>query len=343
MTDEETTIVEKFPRDRALEAILLEQVIREERERPRTASRLVGPSEVGGCRELLRSKWFEPAEDDAPEEHWPLAAHIGTVMGEELERIFGKRMNAITQERVTTYLAELGVSVSGASDVIFLDWNILTDLKSTAAMGSVLYEGPKLGYWIQVSLYVMGLVQMGALPEGSEARIVYYDRTGDYQEFVAFIVTWDQIQQFYQLAQERIKDVVTAQKAYVESGADPRMIQHLRDYTPSFCFSAKVECPRRFKCWGGSDWAPVEILTDTALLSAARRYIEGRTLENTGKRMKAEARSELEGVEGRFREGPMVSWPGSGRAINVVDAGPMEEESNGDDETTQAPDPNLVP
>ena len=323
--DDTTAIVgEKFPRDRDLEQILLAAVIREERERPRTASRLVGPSEVGGCRELLRARWFEPPEDDAPEEHWPLAAHIGTVMGEELERIFGKRLDALTQQRVTTYLETLGLEVSGASDVIFLDRKILTDLKSTAAMGSVLYEGPKFGYWIQVSLYVMGLVQAGILPAGSEARIVYFDRTGDYQEFVAFIVTWEQIVGYVKLAEQRIAEVVAAQKALDETG-DPRMIWSLRDYTPSFCFSAKVECPRRFKCWGGSEWAPVEILTDPNHLSAARRYIEGRNLENTGKRMKAEARGELEGVSGRYEEGPMISWVGNGRTINVVDAGPMEE------------------
>lgn len=319
-----TEVVEKFPRDRQLEEVLLAAVIQEERERPRTASRLVGPSEVGGCRELLRARWFEPPETDAPEEHWPLAAHIGTVMGEELERIFGKRLDALTQQRVTTYLESLGLQVSGASDAIFLQWNLLTDLKSTAAMGSVLYEGPKLGYWIQVSLYVMGLVQAKVLPVGSEARIVYYDRTGDYQGFVAFIVTWDQIVGYVKLAEERIKQVVDAQRAYEETG-DVRYVAELRDYTPSFCFSAKVECPRRFACWGGSDWAPVEILTDPNHLSAARRYIEGREMEAMGKRMKSEARGELENVSGRFREGPMVSWVGNGKTINVVDAGPMEE------------------
>lgn len=312
----------QFERDNAMEERLLTAVLAEERERPRSAQRLVGPSEVGGCRELLRSKFFEPIEDDAPEDHWPLAAHIGTVMGDELERIFGKRLDAVTQERVTVQLTELGVSVSGASDVIFVKDEILVDLKSTAAMGDVLYQGPKLAHLIQVSLYVMGLVQAGIFQPGATARLVYYDRTGNVQNFVAIVITWDSIQAHYRLAQDRLAEVLAAQRALDETG-DPTMIHHLRDFTPSFCFSAKVECPRRFKCWGGSDWAPVEILTDVETLRAARSYIEGRNLENMGKGMKAQARGELEGIEGRFREGPLISWPG-GR-INVVDAGPMVE------------------
>lgn len=314
----------QLERDGALEKRLLEAVIAEERDRPRTKQRHVGPSEVGGCRELLRSKFFEPAEDDAPEEHWPLAAHIGTVMGAELERIFGKRMDALTQQRISTTLHEIGLTVSGSSDVIFIDENVLIDLKSTAAMASVFYEGPKLAYYIQIALYVWGAVQLGILDEGAEGRIVYYDRTGNTQEFVAVVVGWEAIQNFVTIAQDRLQDVLDAQRFLEETG-NPAMVHALRDFTPSFCFSAKVECPRRFKCWGGSGWAPVEILTDPNHLSAARRYIEGRNLENAGKAMKAEAREELVGIEGRFTEGPMVSWP-AGR-ISVVDAGPLEEEN----------------
>lgn len=321
----------QWERDADLEATLLKAVIAHQNDRPRTKQRLVGPSEVGGCRELLRSKFFEPAEDDAPEEHWSLAAHIGTVMGDELERIFGERLDALTQQRVTVTLEQLGVQVSGATDLIWLDSqtnvvsNLVGDLKSTAAMGSVLYEGPKLGYLIQIALYVMGLVQTGVLPPGAEGRIIYYDRTGDVQEFVAIKVPWVAIENFYQLAQQRLREVVQAQRAFEETG-NTELIHALRDYTPSFCFSAKVECPRRFKCWGGSAWAPEELLRDPNHLSAAKRYIEGRKLETMGKNMKAEARGELVGVEGRFEDGPMVSWP-AGR-INVVDAGPLPVQQN---------------
>jgi hypothetical protein len=292
-------------RDTALEAKLLGAVVAEERERPRSLQRQVGPSEIGGCAELLRSKIFEPPEDDAPEEHWHVAAQIGTVMGNELEDIFGRRLDALTQQRITAKLEELGLSISGSADVIFLTDNTIIDLKSTAAMGTVFYEGLKLSYAIQIALYVMGAVQAGILEPGAEGRVVYYDRTGQFQEFVAIVVTWEAIQNFFAIAQQRIATVMRAQEVYEATG-DMHLIHDLREQTPSFCFSAKVECPRRFKCWGGSDWAPAEILTDPVHLAAARAYIEGRKLEQMGKAMKEQAKSELDGVNGTFEEGIMI-------------------------------------
>lgn len=308
-------------RDEALEQLLLEAVIAEERERPRTQQRTVGPSEVGGCRELLRAKIYESPEDDAPEEHWPVAAHIGTVMGDELERIFGKRLGAETQRRITAHLEGLGVSVTGSSDVIFIQDNLLIDLKSTATMASIMWEGPKLSYYIQVALYVWGAVQEGILQEGAEARIVYYERAGNHQGFVAVVVTWEAILNFVEIAQDRLRDVMVAQEQ-LEAG-DPTAAHELRDFTPAYCFSTKVECPRRFACWGGSDWAPVEVIKDTNLLSSARRYVEGRASKQAGEAMMAEARSELVGVEGRFEEGYMVGW--ANNKISVVETGPISK------------------
>jgi hypothetical protein len=304
-------------RDEELEAKLLGAVIAEERARPRSLQREVGPSEIGGCLELMRSKVFEPAEDDAPEEHWHVAAQIGTVMGDALEDIFGRRLDALTQQRITASLEELGISISGSADVIFIDDNTIIDLKSTAAMGSVFYEGPKLSYYIQIAIYVMGAVQAGILEPGAEGRIVYYDRTGQQQSFVAVVVSWEAIQNFFDLAQQRIRTVMHAQEVWEDTG-DTHLIHDLREYTPSYCFSAKVECPRRFKCWGGTDWAPVEILTDPNHLSAARRYIEGRRLAQIGAAMKDEAKGELEGINGTFEEGIMIGRDKRGY-ISVVE------------------------
>jgi hypothetical protein len=304
-------------RDEALELKLLEAVIAEERDRPRTQQRQIGPSEVGGCLELVRAKVFEPPEDDAPEEHWPIAANIGTVMGDFLEDVFGRRLNAVTQQQISAELAELGVTIAGHADVIFIEDNTIIDLKSTAAMGGVFYEGPKLAYYIQIALYVWGAVQAGILTEGAEGRIVYYDRTGDYQEFVAIVVTWDAILNFIDLGQQRIQQVMTAQETYEQSG-DMTLIHALREYSPSYCFSTKVECPRRFKCWGGSDWAPVTELTDPNHEAAAMRYIEGRRLAQMGEAMKKESKEELKDVEGIFQNGVMVGRDKRG-FISVVE------------------------
>jgi len=292
-------------RDKALEAKLLGAVIAEERERPRSVQREVGPSQIGGCLELTRAQIFEPAEDDAEEEHWHVAAQIGTVMGDALEDIFERRLDALTQQRITAKLTELGLSISGSADVIFIEDNTIVDLKSTAAIGSVFYEGPKLAHYIQISLYIWGAVQAGVLSEGASGRLAYYDRTGQFQQFVCVVVDWEAVQNFVDLAQQRLQTIMRAQEVWEETG-DTHLIHDLREYTPSYCFSAKVECPRRFKCWGGTDWAPVEILTDPNHLSAAKRYIEGRRLAQLGTAMKDEAKGELEGINGTFQEGIMI-------------------------------------
>jgi len=304
-------------RDEALEQKLLEAVIAEERDRPRTQQRQVGPSEIGGCLELVRAKIFEPPEEDAPEEHWPIAANIGTVMGEFLEGVFGRRLGAKTQLKIQTKLEELGLSVAGSADVIFIDDNTIIDLKSTASIGSVNYEGPKLSYYIQIALYVFGAVQAGILKEGAEGRIVYYDRTGEFQEFFAVVVSWEAILNFVDLAQQRLRTVMVAQERY-ENDGDTTLVHELREYSPSFCFSAKVECPRRFKCWGGTDWAPVTELTDPNHHSAAKRYIEGRRLAQIGEAMKKESKSELTDVEGVFPDGVMVGRDSRGY-LSVVE------------------------
>jgi hypothetical protein len=307
-------------RDKALEDALLAAVIADQNERPRTKQMLIGPSEIGGCRELVRAKIFEDRSTFLPDTHWHTAAHVGTVMGEDLERIFGERLGAATQQRVTIELERLGLSVSGAIDLIFIRNQVVCDLKGTGAFGSVQYEGGvKLDYYIQISLYVWGLVKAGILQPGAEGRIVYYDRVGGEQTFIAVVVTWEAILNYVDLAQRRLQEVLNAQ-AGIEAG-QLSMAHHLRDHVPSFCFSEKVQCPRRMHCWGGSDWAPLQVHDDADLQRATVEYIAGRKLENRGKAMKEQARGLLKGVEGHVVNGEemggLVGWK-SGR-ISVVE------------------------
>lgn len=303
-------------RDKELEQKLLDAVIKEQQSKPRTMQRTVGPSEIGGCRALLRSKIFDDGSTDAPSLHWAAAAHVGTVMGDDLERIFGERLDALTQQRITTHLEDLDVSITGSSDLIFLKDNLLADLKSKDELGGVMYEGPSLSNLVQISLYIWGAVQAGVLDEGAEGRLVYFDRSGHSQTFLAVVVTWEQVTGYVKVAQERLQDVLVAQDA-LEAG-DLSVNHSIRDYVPSWCFSPKVECPQRFVCWGGSDYAPVNRLTDPETLSAGRRYIEGREQEKLGKRMKESARDELVGVEGTHDAGIIIGWNSRG-AISVAE------------------------
>lgn len=346
-------------RDTVLEQRMLEAVIAERNAQPRNQQVQIGPSEIGGCRELLRAGLFEPETMSEPETHWATAAHVGSIMGDDLEQIFGKRMDAETQRRVTAHFNQLGVDISGAIDLLFVELGQVSDLKSTNDMGGVLYdlkknataietllsiwrEGllfqkkietadggyeltdkmistiSKLHYYVQLSIYVSGAIQEGILDDDAEARLVFYDRGGAYQEFVALVVTNEELRMFYEIGQMRLTQVVNAQEGYEKSGGQQVVIGHLRDMTPSYCFSPKVMCPRRQHCWGGSDWtADDRISTEHA--KTVERYIAGREMAKLGEGMKKAAREELKGIEGVLPDGRMVTWVRGGSQINVVE------------------------
>ena len=375
----------EFQRDHALEAAMLSAVLEDRASDSRKLQTLVGPSSVGFCRELLRGNLFEPDAELASESHWALAAHVGTVMGNRLEEIFGQRLDAVAQQRVTTLFTDLGIPISGALDLVFVNDDQISDLKSTADMGGVLSDlnadaakierlltiksrgllynnwepaigrdgieivdeqgEPvmreqtdellkwinKLSYYCQIAIYVVGAMQSGIIGPNGTGRLVFYDRSGDYQEFVAVVITPEMIDLFFAIAQHRIRQVIDAQKAM---DAGEFMLAHdLRDKSPSFCFSPKVMCPRRVLCWGGSNWAPSQIeIVDQEYVRATERYIEGHALEKLGKGMKEAARALLRGdgtedtrIQGTTPDGVMVSWVRGGTTINVVETTPRKE------------------
>lgn len=352
-------MVAEILRDTALEERMLAAVIADRNDQPRNKQLQVGPSSVGFCRELLRASLFEAETVSEPETNWATAAHVGTVVGADLERIFGQRLGALEQQRVTAVLTQLGISLSGAIDLMFMDENMISDLKSTTDVGGVLYdlgknaeliesllaiwkagmlfrneiETPdssyeltqvllskfsKLHYYVQVAIYVTGAMQSGILAPGAEGRLVFYDRAGNFQDFVALVITAEEIEMFFEIAQNRVIQVATAQEAYEATNGNPAVIAHLRDMTPAFCFSAKVMCPRRMHCWDGSDWTADNELHGAEVMASKDRYVEGRRLEALGKGMKQTAREELKGIQGKLPDGSMVTWTGGGRTINVV-------------------------
>ncbi|UVG34309.1 Cas4 family exonuclease [Microbacterium phage Grassboy] len=345
-------------RDVELEQRLLEAVIADRNAQPRSQQLQIGPSEVGGCRELLRAGLFEPPAEAEPETNWAAAAHVGQVMGADLERIFGERVNALLQQRYSTMFGMFGISISGGADLTFLDGDQISDLKSIDDMGSTLYdlkrdasaietllsiyrEGllfaknietadggyelttviidkiAKLSNYIQIAIYVMGAMQAGVISEHGTGRLVFYDRSGNYQGFVAAVIPTEWVWMFYTIGQMRIGQVVQAQSAYEATGGNPAVIATLRDKAPSFCFSPKVMCPRRMHCWAGSEWTADNQITDPEQVAAMNRYDTARDLAKVADGMKRAAKSALDGVSGVAPDGKMLTWTRSG-AINLV-------------------------
>uniref|UniRef100_A0AAU8EII6 Exonuclease n=1 Tax=Microbacterium phage Judebell TaxID=3230835 RepID=A0AAU8EII6_9CAUD len=345
-------------RDVELEQRLLEAVIADRNAQPRSQQLQIGPSEVGGCRELLRAGLFEPPAEAEPETNWAAAAHVGQVMGADLERIFGERVNALLQQRYSTLFGMFGISISGGADLTFLDGDQISDLKSIDDMGSTLYdlnrdaqaietllsiyrEGllfaknietadggyeltgvvldkvAKLSNYIQIAIYVMGAMQAGIISENGTGRLVFYDRSGNYQGFVAAVIPTEWVWMFYTIGQMRIGQVVQAQSAYEATGGNPAVIATLRDKAPSFCFSPKVMCPRRMHCWAGSEWTADNQITDPEQVAAMNRYDTARDLAKIADGMKRAAKTALDGVSGVAPDGKMLTWTRSG-AINLV-------------------------
>ncbi|QIQ63632.1 hypothetical protein SEA_NIKE_51 [Microbacterium phage Nike] len=345
-------------RDVELEQRLLEAVIADRNAQPRSQQLQIGPSEVGGCRELLRAGLFEPPAEAEPETNWAAAAHVGQVMGADLERIFGERVNALLQQRYSTLFGMFGISISGGADLTFLDGDQISDLKSIDDMGSTLYdlnrdaqaietllsiyrEGllfaknietadggyeltaviidkiAKLSNYIQIAIYVMGAMQAGIISEHGTGRLVFYDRSGNYQGFVAAVIPTEWVWMFYTIGQMRIGQVVQAQTAYDATGGNPAVIATLRDKAPSFCFSPKVMCPRRMHCWAGSEWTADNQITDPEQVAAMNRYDTARDLAKVADGMKRAAKTALDGVSGVAPDGKMLTWTRSG-AINLV-------------------------
>lgn len=296
--------------DKEFAAEVLSWVIEDQNNKPRSLQRGIGPSELGGCRERLRATWQGDPEE--PDPNWHVAAHVGTVMGDDLERIF-KAKGALTQVSVTTVLPETGLEVSGHADVVWPDLNRLGDLKSKDGLAGVRYEGVSLEYGIQLGVYALGLVQQGVLKEGADAVLLYYDRAGNDLEFAAAVISWEALMRFVAIAEMRLQQVVEAQSALDLGDLAP--LHDLRDKPPSFCFSPKVMCPFRTACWSGSEYDPSTVIDDEEIMASAARYKAGRDMEKQGATMKREARGELSGITGTLKDGTRVGWGPKGISV----------------------------
>src|SRR5688572_23315014 len=143
-------------------------LVSHEGRRPRSVQLSLGPSELGGCREYIRNVMVgAPVQGNT---EWPTAAVVGTLLGDHLETVASEELGALTQVPVTTKLPN-GLVVSGTADMVFPERNALADAKSKVGLSGVRKEGPSLENLVQVSIYTLGLVQMGVLSEGATASL----------------------------------------------------------------------------------------------------------------------------------------------------------------------------
>lgn len=282
---------------------LLSALVAHENERPRSKQLALGPSELGGCREYIRNVMVgAPA---AGNDEWPVAAVVGTLMGDHVEGVAQEYLGALTQVPVTTTLPN-GLVVSGTADIVIVEDNRLADMKTKVGLSGVRKEGPSLENLCQVSVYTLGLVQMGVLREGAAASLLYVDRSGVEQSIYEVELDWDRIQYFIGVVVDRLADVVEAQE-HIDAG-EVEWARALRDKTPPFCYSPRVMCPFRDLCWEGSEWVPDEVIEDPDVIAVVERFAEVRDAYNEASTERGELRERLRGVSGITPSGYSVNW-----------------------------------
>lgn len=265
---------------------------------PRTLqseSRVLGMSELGGCREYIRATIAgDPGEREAGLK-W--AAMVGTLLGDGIEGILKAADDrVITQHRLTLelWVGKTRLMVSGSADIIYRDYAIV-DLKSKAELASVRRYGPSFKERVQISGYLVAAIQEGLLDVNCFGTLVYYDRSGREKVTHTWTVDYEQANAILKAAAERLEEVEHA----LETG------QHAtRDERESYC--QIISCPFYQSCWNG--YEPDHKITDERSIDAFNRYVEAMADEKEIAKRKEQAREDLRGVEGVTPDGGSVAW-----------------------------------
>lgn len=142
-----------------------------------STARLLGPSEVGGCRAYLARVVADvPFDDMSHDVKW--AAFIGTAVGARLEQAMAEEYpdEIRTQVPVQTTFPS-GLTIAGNVDVVRNGIGVM-DFKSVDGVETVRRTGPSFQQLAQVNTYLLGLIQAGQLPPEATWSLVYVDRSG---------------------------------------------------------------------------------------------------------------------------------------------------------------------
>jgi hypothetical protein len=259
---------------------------------------LIGPSDLGFCREKARLMMSGTKQSDT-KPTW--AADVGTAIhawaGQALATAFPGWLcegYGAHPGRVTATFPN-GAEVSGTPDIIVPDWNAVLDIKTVDGFERIKRYGTSEAHQFQRHTYALGCIAAGILDPDRPMFVgnVYLDRSGE--EWMPY-VTSDPFDPLLTMGiSEWIDDVIYA-VTNRESAS--------RDIAAPVC--EKI-CEYFTVCRGGLPVADNVLIEDEGLLTAIEMYVEGRDLENAGKRMKSQAATELSGISGTSRDW-QVRW-----------------------------------
>lgn len=246
----------------------------------------LGPSDIGFCRNkaVLVSKGVQPT-DNPPK--W--AAACGTALHTYIEDALSTSLGWLVGSQgdlKTTATLPSGAVISGTPDIVVPELNMVLDIKTVNGFAWTKKQGPSLSHRYQRHLYAIGLCQSGVLDSTSEVLVgnVYFDRSGVEPEPLVFVTPME-----YDLTNEIdswVSDVIYAVKHDEDSS---------RDIAPAVC--EKI-CDFFTACRGGLESREEDIISDEYLIKVVEMYVEGRDLETTGKKLRADATTRLSNVNG---------------------------------------------
>ena len=256
-------------------------------------SGILGPSDIGFCRQKAALVTRQIPASDA-RKVW--AAGVGTAIHSFVEDILQVTFPTwlIEKQKVTARLIN-GVEISGTPDILIPEWNMVIDLKTVDGYAWVKRAGVSQNHTYQRFLYALGACQEGILDKDEPLHVVnvYLDRSGTEQDpYVAMdLIDWGLENEIAAW----VDDVIYA----VQHKEDAQ-----RDIAAPVC--EKI-CEFFTVCRGSLPSSDDELIDDPELTRAVEMYVEGRTMENTGKQMKREASGILRGISGSTGEW-QVRW-----------------------------------
>ncbi|MGW7237067.1 PD-(D/E)XK nuclease family protein [Streptomyces sp. NPDC054804] len=293
---------------------------RDDRARPRSRQRLLGPSSIGLCRRRaayeVHGTWPTDLADNMH------AAILGTWLHEGILRVLREQYGAHTELELTN-----GV-ILGHADAYWapndprrrtpgtqaVDMGVVEDVKtkSTRALDVVVRQGPSQAEWFQVHLYAHllrtgGLKDHPGLPTGEPlpvdvVRLRYVGR--EYGQVVVHQRPYDE-------------DVTTQALAWAEDVLDSSEPEAMpRDLDGPGLSIICDNCPFRTACWNldrlADDRAPQTILVEdtAAVTEALRAYADAAEVESAAKKRKAKARKMLDAADAGTYGAFKLSWSG---------------------------------
>lgn len=254
-----------------------------------SVERILGPSDLGGCRAYLTHMLMESPREARPVPPW--AAFIGTWVGEGLEQAYvAAHPRSASQVRIEVDLPS-GRHTSGTADVIDDELDGVLDFKSLNGNESMVDGEPPFKNLAQIMTYLLGCIQQGLLSENATWNLVYVDRSG--AEPVPVVISGHLDMSVIEEMEERISQAEYAAMFREEPQRDTPIA-----ICESFCEFYKV-------CRG--DAQPQGLILEPAVVKAADQYLEGAALVKRGNRLRDEAKAVLKGAEGNTGT-VLVKW-----------------------------------